>query len=520
MLNIRQFQNGLRIVPRSDGATATTLQGELAVSSADGNLYYNNGTSASALLTTDFPSPNPITNKKLDDTTVFFVDTADNTKEFHFDAAGTTGTKTTLVTSQTVNRTITLPDQTGFLVVSGSSGVITNNKLDEATVWFVDTSDNTKALKFDSSASTTATSTTIKNSQTANRVLTLPDLTDTLVSRTSTDTLTNKTLTSPVINTATADTITGIAGGALVIQSATNQNLTLTAQGTGNASLSGTVVSIQGGTSVIVEDLTFTSSTITGNGATGIVINSPGQNLTLSPGTSSAVLIPTRLEIVGFLSYDSVNDLTTTGANATITAFTNTYVRLTNVSLTSISGIPSGFQGQVLVLSNVTGGSVTINNEDTGVTASNRILTGTNSSITLNNTTTISLIYDTATARWRVSGSVGGPPRVFGSRASPGNVVGATGIVSGSGLMSATEIDQITFVQGSGGAVTVVSSPAIQAGTIIGQRMQIIGRSNTNTVTLTNSSGQLELNGNITLGLSDVLNLLWDGTAWVETSRN
>jgi hypothetical protein len=51
MLNIRHFFNGLQIVPRVDGATAGTAQGDLAVSSVDGNLYYNNGSGDSPIAT-------------------------------------------------------------------------------------------------------------------------------------------------------------------------------------------------------------------------------------------------------------------------------------------------------------------------------------------------------------------------------------------------------------------------------------------------------------------------------------
>ena len=57
-----------------------------------------------------------------------------------------------------------------------------------------DSADNTKQIQFDA-AGTTSTKTTITSSQTVNRVLTLPDLTDTLIGRSTTDTLTNKGIT-------------------------------------------------------------------------------------------------------------------------------------------------------------------------------------------------------------------------------------------------------------------------------------------------------------------------------------
>lgn len=131
MLNIRHFQNGLQIVPRSDGSTAPTAQGDFAVSSVDGKVYYNDGTIISALLTEG--SSGTITNKTLDDSTVFFVDTGDNTKQLHFDAAGTTGTKTTIATSQTANRVLTLPDATDTLVGRATTDTLTNKSISGST---------------------------------------------------------------------------------------------------------------------------------------------------------------------------------------------------------------------------------------------------------------------------------------------------------------------------------------------------------------------------------------------------
>ena len=50
---------------------------------------------------------------KLIDTVTKIIDFTDNTKVIKFDVAGTTGTSTTITSSQTVDRVLTLPDATG-----------------------------------------------------------------------------------------------------------------------------------------------------------------------------------------------------------------------------------------------------------------------------------------------------------------------------------------------------------------------------------------------------------------------
>lgn len=66
-----------------------------------------------------------------------------------------------------------------------------------------DEGDVTKALQFSLGGATTASTLTLSSAHSADRTLTFPDATDTLVGRDTTDTLTNKTLTSPTITGAT-----------------------------------------------------------------------------------------------------------------------------------------------------------------------------------------------------------------------------------------------------------------------------------------------------------------------------
>jgi hypothetical protein len=111
------------------------------------------------------------------------------------------------------------------------------------------------------------------------------------------------------------------------------------------------------------------------------------------------------------------------------------------------------------------------------------------------------------------SNGTGVAPAITGSRASPTAITAVGGI-----SFSGTNYSNIAFITGSGGPVTVTASPQIAAATNVGQRLELIGRSGTNTVTLADGTG-LSLNGAFVAGADSVLSLVWDGTNWVEESR-
>lgn len=102
---------------------------------------------------------------------------------------------------------------------------------------------------------------------------------------------------------------------------------------------------------------------------------------------------------------------------------------------------------------------------------------------------------------------------VTGTRAAPQAIVAGTGIA-----FTGTSWFNTWYVEGSGGAVNISANPQIAAGTNVGQELELVGRSNANTVTLEHGDG-LDLNGTCVLGESSVLLLRWDGTNWYEVSR-
>lgn len=127
---------------------------------------------------------------------------------------------------------------------------------------------------------------------------------------------------------------------------------------------------------------------------------------------------------------------------------------------------------------------------------------------------TPSAAADLITKSYADANYAGVAPAITGTRGSPSAVVAGTGIVfAGTGQFN------LWFIQGSGGAVDISVNPQIVAGTVIGQQLNLIGRSDTNTVTFEDGTG-LSLNGTAILGEDQVLTLIWDSSAWVELGRS
>ena len=103
---------------------------------------------------------------------------------------------------------------------------------------------------------------------------------------------------------------------------------------------------------------------------------------------------------------------------------------------------------------------------------------------------------------------------VTGTNGSPTAVIGATGIV-----FSGTSIDNLKFIVSDGGAVVISANPQISVGTIIGSKLRLIFKSDSNTLELSDGTG-LILNGTFVSALDRTLGLTWNGTAWAEEYRS
>jgi hypothetical protein len=147
------------------------------------------------------------------------------------------------------------------LVTDTQSQLLTNKKLEDSTTSIVDNADNTKAIKFDAGG-TASTSTTIAAAQTANRVVTLPNATDTLVGRDTSDTLTNKTI-SGLNNTVSDLSDSSIANSAAIARSklaSGTADHVLINNGSGVMSSEATLAKSRGGSGQDNSSLTFPAS--------------------------------------------------------------------------------------------------------------------------------------------------------------------------------------------------------------------------------------------------------------------
>lgn len=126
------FQKGVSLIPKAatlDGPYNST-KGDIEVS---GNtLNFHNGTSSSQILTVAHSAQGTakVLNKDFDDATLRIINGTTTPKALNFDLSGATNnTKTTLVFSQTVDRTLTIPNTTDTVVVLNLAQTLTNKTL-------------------------------------------------------------------------------------------------------------------------------------------------------------------------------------------------------------------------------------------------------------------------------------------------------------------------------------------------------------------------------------------------------
>lgn len=206
-----------------------------------------------------------------------------------------------IVEDPTADRTVTIPNYTGEIIVDSATQTMANKTISDAKLIHPDVADSAGATYFYSFVPVDA------GTMSKNINLNLPSLSDsdTILTNTSVSTLTNKTLTTPIINSPTIGTLISDANGAELIKltatgsaineitianAAINTGPTISATGTDtniNLNLNG-----KGSGSVEVGKFALNHNTQTANGAVSanasFIIFSKGTALaaTLADGTT------------------------------------------------------------------------------------------------------------------------------------------------------------------------------------------------------------------------------------------
>lgn len=374
--------------------------------------------------------------------------------EIEITPAGTASTKTTITSSQTTNKTVTLPDATTTLVGTDNTQNITNKAIANSTInntpigqdlpaagafttvttsnailnggsidgiiigattpaagYFtnistggspavnedsvqtlsnkslvdnttviVDVTDATKKFKVDVTG-TASTTTTLRTTQTTDRTLTLPDVTDTLVARTTAETLTNKELTSPIINGGQIDdaVIGGTVPATGIFTTLNGDNLTITADALiqGNLTVNGTTTTLN------TQNLDVTDKNITvsrgGNDAAA-----EGAGLTVDRTTTDGSIIYKAASATKWAAGDAGSEDDLVGATATQT--------LTNKTLTSPAVTGGSINNTVIGNTTPAAGTFTTMAATSGTIGGAAVTTDTNTQTLTNKTLTSPVI--------------------------------------------------------------------------------------------------------------------------------
>lgn len=207
---------------------------------------------------------------------------------------------------------------------------------------------------------------------------------------------------------------------------------------------------------------TNTSTTIRGSQTANRVLVTPDISDTLVSRTNTEQLSNKAI------AYSSSDDTVTTGLNATVASFSSGVIRLTNASLSSISGIPAGISGQQVIVENKTGTRLLINNDESAASAADRILTGTAGNVAMPSDATFIFTYDATSLRWHLTGG-------SGSGSGSGNInfvtnpdgsQGSTGWIEGSYAAAAKPTGTFTASSGTGTfALTTTTTEPLGIGT-------------------------------------------------------
>lgn len=149
---------------------------------------------------------------------------------------------------------------------------------------------------------------------------------------------------------------------------------------------------------------------------------------------------------------------------ATITALSsaNSFVKITGALATELQGVSAPSTAKRVLIYNASTGDLTVKNENAGASAANRILTADASDLVVAEKSSVELLYDTSSSRWRVVSTSGG-----GGRAVQESIGTGDGVTTSFGPLTYTPTDEDSILVLVNGVVEDESLWSYSGGNIL-----------------------------------------------------
>lgn len=206
---------------------------------------------------------------------------------------------------------------------------------------------------------------------------------------------------------------------------------------------------------------------------TGNVNISGTTNITGNTTVTGNATVTGTIDVTGSVAAKRGSDYSTIGTLNDVNFGEVSLVRLTGASAQTITGIAGGRDGKTLTIVNAASQSALLNNDSASSVAANRIITGTGGTVPVPAGASVSLVYDSASTRWRVVGSPQGNGVAPGSIVAMGTATPPSGylVANGQAVSRSTYAELFAAIgtsYGAGDGSTTFNVPDLRGRTAVG----------------------------------------------------
>lgn len=229
----------------------------------------------------------------------------------------------------------------------------------------------------------------------------------------------------------------------------------------------------------------------------------------------SATASATAAAVSAAAAATSATSATTQAASATNSA-TNAATSANNASTSATNAATSAAAALASQTSATASAASATTSATTATTQANNAATSATAAAASATTATTQATSATASAAAAAASAASvASPAITGTRAAPSNIIAGTGIA-----FTGVAYENLWYLQGNAGNVTVSANPRIAAGTNNGQKLRLMGRNDAQTVTLADGNGLATGGQTLQLGANTVTDWVWDTSVWVLCSSN